>query len=86
MHEIINEQVDVTSKFDSKTGLTVPVEIVWKSNKYPITKVGLHHTFKEGDVLIHVFSVVSGNLFFQLHLNSKHLDWTLKEISDGHAD
>jgi hypothetical protein len=46
----------------------------------------LHHTFKSGRILFHVFSVASKSLFFRLVLNTDTLFWRLEEISDGLPD
>jgi hypothetical protein len=46
----------------------------------------LHHTFRSGRTLFHVFSVASKSLFFRLVLNTDTLFWRLEEISDGLPD
>ena len=35
------------------------------------------------EILMHVFSVVAGGLFFRLELDSNNLQWKLKEVADG---
>ncbi len=75
MLQRIDEDVVVTFK-------TVPIEVTWQGRKYEITKVGLHHTYRKGRTLFHVFSVESPTLFFRLVLNTDNLYWRLEEISD----
>ncbi|WKZ25792.1 MAG: hypothetical protein QY322_00550 [bacterium] len=58
----------------------VPVLMSWRNRDYHITKVGLHHSFTEGDILYHTFSVLSGDLFLKLKFNTKHLIWNLIQI------
>ena len=60
-----------------------PLGKIWT---YPIVKVGLHHTFRQGRTLYHVFSVTSKTLLFRLVLNTETLNWRLEEISDGLPD
>jgi hypothetical protein len=61
----------------------IPKYVVWKGRNYIVDKVGLHHTFREGSVLYHIFSVVAGTVFFRLKLNSENLLWRLEEVSDA---
>lgn len=57
-----------------------PISVFWRNRDYKITKVGLRHSFLEGKTLIHVFSVLSGDLFLKLKFNTKNLTWNLMEI------
>lgn len=79
MREVINIKVRVV--FDNG-----PKVLVWKNKKYWITKMGLHHTYRQGRKLIHVFSVVADQLFFRLEFDSESLLWKLVEVSDGLPD
>ena len=83
MIEKISVPVSVGLSFDSKTRRVTPKWLVWNGRLYPIIKIGLHHTFRQGRTLYHVFSVASKNLFFRLTLNTENLHWRLEEISDG---
>ncbi|HEX6977411.1 MAG TPA: hypothetical protein VF185_03580 [Patescibacteria group bacterium] len=83
MIQRISEPVSVVSTFNSATKKVYPTNIVWRQRIYKITKIGLHHTYRQGRTLYHVFSVASQNLFFRLVLNSETLFWRLEEISDG---
>ena len=75
--------VSVLLVFDGKTGKVLPRRIIWKERVYPVVKLGLHHTYRQGCTLYHVFSVASKTLFFRLVLNTDNLHWKLEEISDG---
>lgn len=83
MIQKISEIVSVSLAFDHTKKRVFPKWIIWKGRMYPILKVGLHHTFREGKTLFHVFSVVSKTLFFRLILDTDNLFWSLEEISDG---
>ena len=58
----------------------IPTSISWRNRDYKITKVGLHHTYLEGKILVHIFSVLSNDLFLKLKFNTKYLTWILMEI------
>ena len=79
----IDELVSVSWYFDAKEKKSVLLRVVWSDRVYKVKKIGLYHTFKNGDTLIHVFSVLADNLFFRLEFNSFNLQWKLKEVSDG---
>ena len=83
MIEKISSPVSVTLAFDSAKRKVFPKWIVWNNRLYPIIKIGLHHTFRQGRTLYHVFSVASKSLFFRLVLDTDNLHWKLEEISDG---
>ena len=83
MIEKVSVPVSVSFTFDSQKRKVLPKWLVWNGRLYPVLKVGLHHTFREGRSLFHVFSVVSRTLFFRLVLNTENLHWRLEEISDG---
>lgn len=86
MVQKINIPVSVNLAFDAQKRKIWPKEIIWNSRIYPIIKIGLHHTYRVGRTLYHVFSVASKTLFFRLVLNTENLFWTLEEISDGLPD
>ena len=74
--QTIAEKVSVISQDDT------PLSITWKNRDYKITKIGLHHDFYEGKILMHVFSVLSDTLFLKLKLNTNSLQWKLEEINE----
>ena len=86
MKTSVNEPVSVKLVFQSAIKKTYPCSILWRGRLYQIQKIGLHHTYYQGRVLFHVFSVSDGNLFFRLLLNSESLHWWLEEISDGETE
>jgi len=84
MIQQIDSPVSVKLMFDSIKRKVYPEEVIWNKRLYPIVKFGLYHTFKEGKVLYHVFSVASDTLFFKLVLNTENLHWHLEQIADGY--
>ena len=60
-----------------------PKYVIWKGRNYTITKIGLHHLFRQGRTLYHIFSVLAGTIFMRLRLNTDDLGWKLEEISDA---
>ncbi len=60
-----------------------PKYVVWKGRNYTVTKIGLHHVYREGRTLYHVFSVLAGTIFMRLKLDTENLRWNLEDISDG---
>lgn len=75
MSQIINESINVVLANNT------PLSIHWRNRDYKINQVGLRHDYLEGKTLVHIFSVLSGDLFLKLKLNTKHLTWSLIEIS-----
>jgi len=82
----ISAPISVGLTFDHTKRKVYPKWVVWEAKTYPIEKVGLHHTFRNGRTLYHVFSAASKTLFFRLVLNTDTLHWRLEEISDGMPD
>lgn len=82
MIEKIHEPISVSLVFNCQTKEVYPFLIRWRGKLYRIRKVGLHHFFRDGRTLVHVFSVCSETLFFRLSLNTDTLHWTLEEIAD----
>lgn len=79
MIQKISEPVEVTFA-------QIPLSLTWAHRTYPILKLGLHHSYRNGLTHHHVFSVVSRDLFFRINLNTDTLHWTLEEVSDGLPD
>ena len=79
----INIPVSVDLVFDHKKVCVYPKAVCWNGGLYKITKVGLHHTYRQGRTLFHVFSVATNTTFFRLVLNTENLYWRLEEVSDG---
>lgn len=83
MTQKINELVSVESFFDSNKLIFLPRLIIWKGRDYKVIKLGLHHDFKKGNTLFHIFSILTPSLFMRLSFNTKSLNWRLMEISNG---
>jgi len=83
MIESIDVPVSVSLSFDSAKRKVVPKAVIWNRRLYAVTELGLHHTYREGRTLFHVFSVSTTTLFFRLVLNTDNLHWRLTEIADG---
>jgi hypothetical protein len=85
MLQKLNVPVSVILSYNHKTKKTIPRKLLWENKEYQITRVGLHHHYRQGRTLYHVFSVESPTLFFRLVLNTDDLHWKLEEISDGES-
>lgn len=83
MYQKISEPINVT--ISSRGGMhSLNIEtIVWKNRAYPIRKIGLHHMYREGKKLFHVFSLVTPTLFMKIRLDTETLGWTLEEIGNA---
>lgn len=80
MPESIDESVSVTLLSNAHAHTVLPYSIQWRGRSYKIQNVGLHHTVREGRVLLHMFSVTDGNTFFRLQFNTETLGWKLLEV------
>jgi len=83
MLQKISTPVSVSLAYDNEKKKVFPRWLIWDKRLYPIVKIGLHHTFRQGRTLYHVFSVASTTLFFRLVLDTETLHWKLEEIADG---
>jgi len=83
MIQKISAPVSVELVYDHRKHTVFPRKILWDGRIFPALKIGLHHTYREGRELVHIFSVASDNLSFRLKLDTTTLFWTLEEISDG---
>lgn len=85
MAELINESVSVNFLSNHLKGTAYPWVIFWRGRRYTITKIGLHHTVRDGRVLYHLYSATDGVTFFHLRFDTETLSWKLLEISyDSH--
>jgi hypothetical protein len=82
MGQKVNESVSVSLVFDGRKRKNTISKIMWRNRIYKIRKQGLHHTYKRGSRLFHVFSVAGEVLSFRLILDSHSLVWKLEEIYD----
>lgn len=83
MLEKIDIPVTVYLVFNSESRSVEPRAVIWNGRTYKVNKIGLHHKYKQGRVLFHVFSVASKEMFFRLTFNTENLQWRLNQISDG---
>lgn len=83
MIQKIQSPISVSLIFDHKTRKVFPKAVEWEGKTYLINKIGLHHTYRVGKTLYHVFSVESPSLFFRLVLDTDTLHWSVEEIADG---
>lgn len=79
----ISESVSVAFLSNCQQKDVSPKWIIWNNRRYVITKIGLHHSYRNGNTLFHVFSVASKSLSLRLVLNTDTLFWRLEEVSDG---
>jgi hypothetical protein len=86
MRETLREEVSVNLVFDSRTKQVIPRHLKRRGYLHIITNVGLHHTYRSGRTLIHIFSVTDDTMFYRLELNTETLHWLLTEVSDGQPD
>ncbi len=83
MAERVNESVSVDLLFNHLKRRAYPWVVNWRGRSYRITKVGLHHTYRQGRTLYHVFSVTDGTTFFRLVFDTEFLGWKLTEVESG---
>jgi hypothetical protein len=86
MIQKVNAPVSVISSYNHHLRTFSPRKILWSGREYYVSKIGLHHTFRQGRTLFHVFSVTGSSSFFRLVLNTDNLSWNLEEISDGQTN
>lgn len=86
MVQKISEPVSVNLNSDHINHTVFPESVLWNNRLYKVDKVGLRHSYREGRILYHVFSVTAKTLFLRLSLNTENLSWKLEEISDGMSD
>jgi len=86
MIQKLQTPISVALVFNHKKREVKPCKVMWEGRPYSITKIGLHHTYRQGRTLFHVFSVESKELFFRLVLNTESLSWIVEEIADGESN
>ncbi len=80
MAEIIDERISVNLFTNHMTGKAVPTGFFWRGRSYKVSRIGLHHTYRDGRTLLHVFSATDGTTFFRLEMDTVTLGWKLVEI------
>ncbi|HNU76163.1 MAG TPA: hypothetical protein PKL88_00400 [bacterium] len=83
MIQDIKAPITVYTAFNHKKNKAFPYFLKWDGIGYKIESINLHHTYKSGFTLLHVFSVSTKTMSFKLVLNTDNLFWTVEQISDG---
>jgi hypothetical protein len=86
MIQDLHEPISVKTIYDHKARKVYPSELLWQNQRCKITKIGLHHTYRTGVGLFHVYSVSTDLLSFKLQLDTTNLFWTVEQIADGLPD
>ena len=86
MIQTINAPISVTLIYDHKNNQVKPSILLWEGREFKVSKIGYHHTYRQGRALVHVFSVATSNMFFRLVLNSETLSWRVEQIADAEAN
>ncbi len=63
-----------------RRGKLIPRCFVWQQRKYPITEVTYYWQDKEGEAVLHFFSVTDGVNLYQIHLNNRQMIWRLDKM------
>ena len=81
MRESLDEPVSVVWYYNARTRHMQPHMLTWNLQDYLLGKIDFHHKTKQGDTLIHHFSVSDrmGQVYFKLALNTDTLQWTIEE-------
>jgi len=83
MRETLNEPISVALVFAHEKGTVQPWRLKWRGRHYLVSQVGYHHSYRQGETLVHVFEVVAGDQFFRLVLDTATLHWRLEAVADG---
>ncbi len=76
--------VSVNLLYDHRKNRVFPIALKWDREVKKIKTVDLHHSYRTGRTLFHVFSVSTEGAFFKLVLNTDNLFWEVEEIgTDG---
>lgn len=75
MAEHIQESVRVATTLDHAS--LMPSRMVWRHREYQFLQCSMHYQRYEGDVLLHIFFMITNEACMQLILNTKTLLWTL---------
>ena len=86
MIQKVNLPVSVKTVFDHRRRETRLTAVFFEGVEQAITRLGYHHTYRDGRTLHHVFSVAGLAIFFRLDFNAENLIWLLTEVSDGETD
>jgi hypothetical protein len=85
MIERVDEKVAVITSFNPGSGIVIPRRMEWRGKTYVMSKLGYHHSTRDGRHMFHIFAVSDGTTDFRLKLDTETLHWMLEEVSDGLA-
>jgi hypothetical protein len=74
----INEKIQVLAFF--KDALIYPRSFTWNNKDYLITKITYNWQERQGQEMIHYFSVSSGIELYQISFNNTTLSWRINKI------
>ena len=83
MIQKVNAPVSVLLLSDSRKRTVTPYLISWAGKRYKVSKLTWHTPRRIGRTLVHDYSVMAGELYFLLRLNTESQQWTLLEIADN---
>lgn len=75
--EIVNEPIEVVAIFGSEKVLIW--KFLWQGREFPISKVNLMYSSREGRSKLYYFAVSDNNNYFKLQFDTDNLKWTLLE-------
>jgi len=81
MIQQVRMPVSVNLIYNHKKNRVLPFALAWDGEVRKIKTVDLHHTYKVGRTLYHVFSVSTEGAFFKLVLNTDNLFWEVEEVA-----
>lgn len=73
--------VSVNLLYNHKKRFVTPTALSWDGEVKKIISVDLHHYYRVGRTLFHVFSVSTQGAFFKLVLDTDTLFWEVEEVS-----
>jgi hypothetical protein len=76
--EKIGEPVDVLALFTA--GRIRPYAFRWNNRRYPVEKVNLVYTARDGLTRLFYFAVSSGATSYKLCFNASTMRWELEEL------
>lgn len=78
IHEILNDPVEVQVEFSGRR--VRPTCVKWGTKQYPMERVNLVHSTREGETRVFYFSISDNTTFMKLRLDTQSLEWRLVEI------
>ena len=81
MRESLDEPVSVVTLYNAKLQRFQPYRLTWQNQDYILGKVDYHHKTKNGNKLIHHFSLCDQKetMYFKLALDTETLHWVIEE-------